>query len=120
MKDTLLVLDDDTFNLRSLKRVLKGTFDEMLVAQSTQQAEELLGTHQVTHVLCDRNLSESTRGEEVIRRWRARWRTIRYAALMTGDDTHQLEGLPSIDAVFAKPIDPAALREALTAAKRER
>ena len=118
MKDTLLVFDDDRLTLRSIARVIHGTFDEILTAQTAAQAEELLGSHQVTHLLCDRNLAEQMRGEQFIAKWREQWPSIRYAALMSGEDASHLLDQPTIDMVFPKPFEPSEVREALAAARK--
>ncbi len=117
VKDILLVFDDDRLNLRSLGRVIRGIFDEMLMAQTASQAEEHLRSKEVTHLLCDRNLAEQLKGEQFIEMWRERWPPIRYAALMSGDDVAHLREHPEIDVVHSKPIDPEALREALKRAR---
>ncbi len=117
MVHTILVFDDDRLNLRSIGRVLRGTFDEVLLAQTAHRAEELLAKHRVTHILCDRQLTESMTGEQFIIKWRRQWPSIRYAALMTGEDAHGLPNDPLIDAIFMKPFEPAELRSILYASQ---
>jgi DNA-binding NtrC family response regulator len=117
MEQTLLVFDDDRLTLRSLGRVLRGIFDQTLLVQNARQAEEMLSAHTVTHLLCDRRLAEQQTGDKFIQQWKERWPTIRYAALMTGDDVSPYRDIPQIDAVFNKPLDPSELRAALIASQ---
>ena len=119
MESILLVFDDDRLNLRSIGRVLSGIFDRLLLAQTARQAEELLSTHPITHLLCDRCVAEHLNGEEFIRQWRQRWPSIQYAALMTGGEVGLPVEFSMVDAVFRKPFEPTKLRAELTEVKNQ-
>lgn len=110
----LLIVDDETLSLRAIARLLRSQFDEVLTAESAERAEGLLHEHAVTHLLCDRYLTDVRLGEELIKAWRARWSSIRFAALMTGEDIGQLTLPEAIDRVFLKPFDIAELRRSFS------
>lgn len=109
----LLIVDDETLSLRAIERLFRGRFDSVHTAENAQQAESLLTEHQVTHLLCDRCLTDDTMGEELIDRWRRRFDSIHYAALMTGEDIETLDVPSSVDDVFPKPFDIKLLRDSL-------
>ena len=109
----LLVVDDEVLALKATVRLLKGQFDDVLAAESADEAEALLESNSVTHLLVDRQLTDFRLGEELIDSWKRRWSTIHYAALMTGEDVEELTVPETVDDVFPKPFDMALLRSSL-------
>jgi DNA-binding NtrC family response regulator len=109
----LLIVDDETLSLRAIERLLREKFDSVYTAESAQQAEVLLNEHSVTHLLCDRCLTDETMGEVLIDRWKTRFDSIHYAALMTGEDIESIIVPKTVDDIFPKPFDIKLLRESL-------
>jgi len=112
---TLLVVDDDPQIQRLLVRCLARDFDEILVAGTPAEAERLLVSHAVTHVVTDYDLGAGhPRGTALVEGWRCRYRSIELAVLLTGSLPSRAKIPPAVDRCFTKGADLEVLRSALT------
>lgn len=68
---TVLVIDDELRSREALSRVLDGEF-QVLLADSAEQARELLECHPVTVILCDQRMP-GVQGIEFLKEARERW-----------------------------------------------
>jgi DNA-binding NtrC family response regulator len=100
----LLVVDDEPAIVSLLRRSLGYDFDRIHVAGRASDAESILAEHTVTHLVCDLYLgNDEPLGDELIRRWKRRWPTIRYAALFTGSTYEKGLTYEKVDNIFMKP-----------------
>ena len=100
----LLIVDDEPAIASLLRRSLGDDFDRIHVAARASDAESILAAHAVTHVVCDLYLGDDgPLGDELIRRWKHRWPTIRYAALFTGSTFEKNHSYEKVDNIFMKP-----------------
>jgi DNA-binding response OmpR family regulator len=99
----LLIVDDYEDMEPLFRRFLRKAFDEVLFARDLDQADALLATHPVTHLVVDYHLGPGGAGGcDIVASWRARVPTIGFAALFSG--TRFDQALPAgIDAAFVKP-----------------
>ena len=97
----LLLVDDEPDITTLFRRVLRRSFDEVYVAFSGAEAQEILDKKPVTHVVSDFYLgAEEAQGTKLI----GAHPSIRFAAIFTGRaSVKELDGSPGIDAVYAKP-----------------
>ena len=109
-KTTLLVVDDESAVCRVMRRMLRGKFGEILTAETPADAEAVLASRQVTHVVCDQCLGPGQpEGLAVAAGWRASYPSIRKLVILTGADVKNLAALPGIDLVLPKTTDLADL-----------
>ncbi len=100
----LLIVDDEIDICKLLERSLRGDFEQIHVAGCAADADAILASHPVTHVVCDLYLgSGDPLGDELIRRWKQRWPTIQYAALFTGSTYEKDHTYEKVDHIFMKP-----------------
>jgi CheY-like chemotaxis protein len=117
----LLVLDDEATVCRSLQRVLGKTFDEILTAETPADAETILGSRAVTHLLCDHLLGPGQpTGHDLATRWRAEHPSLEQVVLLTGADVSRLEVSDAIDRVLPKTTELPDLARALDRASGSR
>lgn len=108
MKNVLLIVDDMPDVARALKRCLAKSFDLVLVAQSPEEAERLLGDQDnpPTHLVCDHHLGEGQRlGADLISEWRRAYPSLQVAVLLTGSEVAYLLGTDGVDWVASKQLD---------------
>jgi ActR/RegA family two-component response regulator len=103
----VLVVDDEPVFCRALSRVLEKSFDEVHVATVPAQAEQVLESFPITHLVCDYRLGEHLPpGTVFVSKWRRRFANIRRAIVLTGAmDYYVFDVPPEVDAVRAKGID---------------
>ena len=118
MTRVLLLVDDEPDITTLFRRVLKRTFDQVYVAFSSAEANEILARTPVTHVVSDMILgAKEATGTTLIARWRGAYPTIRFAAVFTGRASpKEIVGKPGVDAVFTKPAGFEALVAQLNSA----
>ena len=106
-KPTVLVVDDYTQLSRLMARVLSSSFDKVYTTDDPKEAEQILKTHKITHLLCDLYLGacsnlESVSGITFVEFWRKRYSRIQRAVIFTGADTTRLKIPAEVDAVVSK------------------
>ena len=110
----LLVLDDEATVCRSLRRILSRSFDEILTAETPADAERILESRPVTHLLCDQLLGPGQPlGNDLAARWRPRYPSIEHVVLLTGADIRTLQIADEVDLVLPKTTELAELTSAL-------
>ncbi len=100
-----------------MSRYLERAFDEVLVADSREQAEAILlhAEQAPTHLICGQDLGPwSDSGAALIPRWRELCPSLVCVVLATGALELPLE-LPGVDAIVHKPAEPSVLLQALAA-----
>lgn len=107
-------MDDESSVGRALSRMLRSKVDEILVAVSPLEAEMLLDTQEVTHLICDHWFGRGQRlGVHLVRQWKETYPSIKRAVLLTGTDISLIEVQPDIDAILDKTVDEKAISRAL-------
>lgn len=110
----LLVIDDESSVCRALRRLMRGRVDEIVTAETPADAEAILDTRAVTHVICDHLLGPGQpRGIDLARRWRERYPAIAGLVVLTGTNVANLEAPPEVDHVLPKTTDPTELARRL-------
>lgn len=110
----LLVLDDEATVCRSLRRILDRSFDEVCTAETPADAEVVLESRPVTHLLCDQLLGPGQQlGYDLATRWRASYPTIRRVVLLTGTDISGIHESTAIDCVLPKTTEIDEIAHAL-------
>ena len=99
---TLLVVDDEPDLASLFRRCLRGSF-EVLEAHGTDQVEALLAQGTVTHLVVDGSLPGGPAGPELVRRWRLKTPSVRFAALFSGHTELRGSALPGVDGCYLKP-----------------
>jgi CheY-like chemotaxis protein len=113
-RTTLLVVDDESAVGRVLRRLLRERFDEIVAVETPADAEAVLASRPVTHVVCDHCLGAGQpEGLTVASAWRAAYPSIRRLIILTGADVKNLTALPGVDLVLPKTTDPADLAKML-------
>jgi len=111
-RTVLLVVDDESSVCRAIKRLLKNKVDEILTAQTPADAETILRSRAVTHVICDQLLGPSQPlGTDLSRGWKERYPSIRRIAILTGTNVGNIARPEGVDHVLAKTTDPVKLAE---------
>jgi len=109
-KTILLVVDDESAVCRALRRMLRGKFDEIIAAETPADAEAVLASRAVTHVVCDHCLGPGQpEGLTIASAWRSAHPTIRKMIILTGVNLRSLAPAPGVDLLLPKTIDPADL-----------
>lgn len=109
-KTTLLVIDDDTSVCRAIRRLFRGRFNDIVFAETPADAETILASRPVTHVICDHMLGPGRpRGLELAGEWKALFPSIRRIAILTGANVKDLQASGGIDLIVPKTIDPEEL-----------
>ncbi len=113
-KKTLLIIDDNPLIRRMLARVLSSEFDEVLVAEGPDQADQILECYTVTHMISDHDLGEGVPfGAALIPGWRKKYPSIKRVLIVTGSNIKGIDIPPEVDRVFAKSVLPSVLSKAL-------
>ena len=110
----LLVIDDEASVCRALGRILRKKASEIITAQNIVDAELVLDTKEVTHVLCDHLLGPGQpKGLETAIHWKAEYPSIEKIIILTGTDAAFARTPAGIDHVLPKTTDPLKLAEIL-------
>lgn len=117
MKDkpnVLLIVDDERSVCRALSRLLDRKVKEILSATNSTEAETILRSGRVTHVICDHWFGPGQPlGTNLVTAWKAEYPTILKAVVLTGTDIHKLDAGDAVDKILPKVVDPADLIKAL-------
>lgn len=111
---TVLILDDDARVGKSVARILLCGFDRVFTATTPSQAEALLGSNRVTHLVFDCDLGEGQpKGTDLVSRWRNEYPAIERAVIVTGSRLSEIDPPPEVDVVLSKPAARVELFAAL-------
>jgi DNA-binding NtrC family response regulator len=106
MKRVLLVVDDELEICRMIEKTLARSFDEIHTATTTAEAEPVLKTNTVTHLIVDLYLGkDEPLGNDLIQSWRARYSSIQFAALFTGSSVDDKPDYEGVDGFYRKPSE---------------
>ena len=117
MKRTLsiLVVDDDRGVLGTVVEVIETAGHSCFRASTPTEALEIAALHELQATVLDMHLGGSVTGLEILGRLRGIHRRLA-AILMSGDLTAEIRmeaGKVGVKSVLGKPIDLAALRDAV-------
>ncbi len=109
-KKILLVIDDESSVCRVVRRLLRDKFDDIVAAQTPADAEIVLSSRTVTHVICDHVLGPGQPyGLQLASGWKEAYPSIRKVIVLTGANLSGIAAPPGIDLVLPKTTDPAEL-----------
>ena len=115
-KSILLVVDDESAVCRVMRRLLGRRFDEVVTVETPADAETVLASRPVTHIVCDQCLGPGRpTGCEIAGGWKAAHPTIRRVVILTGVDIAGLTAPPGVDRLLPKTTDPDELAALLLA-----
>ena len=113
-KSILLIVDDESSVCRALSRMLKRHFDRVITAVSPKEAEVILYSNSVTHVICDHWFGAGQPlGLDIAARWKEEFKSIKRAVVLTGTDATQLTPPPGVHQIMAKTAEAEDLASAL-------
>jgi len=113
-RTTLLVVDDESAVCRAVRRLLRDKFDEIVTVETPADADAVLASRPVTHVVCDQCLGPGQpEGLAIASAWRAAYPSIRRLIILTGANVKSLTAPPGVDLVLPKTIDPVDLAKVL-------
>ncbi len=109
-----LVVDDSAMIVKAISRTLGKSFDQFYGATSPAEAEAILQTHPVSHLVCDFDLGgEYPVGTDLIQKWRSLYPGIVRAIIYSGSQPSLISTTPEVDAVLEKPSPLSAMKAAL-------
>lgn len=113
-KKILLIVDDESSVCRALTRMLNRRVDETASTTSAMEAEVILESKEVTHVICDHWFgSGQTLGTELAPIWKKKYPSIERIVILTGMDIDTLDTSPEIYSILTKAAEPETLIETL-------
>jgi ActR/RegA family two-component response regulator len=120
-RNIVLIVDDYWSLARTLERHIKPLVDEVYIASSAWEAQYILNSVLVTHLLCDLNINaeedgslrsavslpsidnhENKPGFELASGWRREHQSIQKVVIYTGEDTKELSKPDDVDALICK------------------
>ncbi len=114
LEAVLLIVDDERSVCRALSRLLDRQVQEILSATNAREAEIILRSGRVTHVICDHWFGPGQPlGTDLVTNWKSRFPTIQKAVVLTGTDINKLDGGTAVDKILPKVVDPADLIKVL-------
>ena len=108
----LLVLDLYPINVEIIRRVFQDFFDSVLSAETVEEAEEILESQNVSHIVISDHFSKIADTKDLIAAWRKTFLSIQRVVLFTGND-EIVEDCPEYDAIIHKPAGPPDLRRGI-------
>ncbi len=109
-RSVLLVVDDESSVCRALRRLMGDRADEIITAQTPTDAETILHSRSVTHVICDHFLGPGQpKGMDIAKKWKDAFPSIRSVIILTGTNVKNLDPPETIDHVLPKTTDPVEL-----------
>lgn len=113
-KRVVLIVDDESSVLRAVGRMLAKYADEILTASGHTEAEAILESRSVTHILCDHWFGRGLPlGLDLAAKWKTLYPKLEKVVVLTGVDIDALSPSPLIDAVLPKTTDPEKLASTL-------
>ncbi len=107
-------VDDSAMTVKTISRTLGKFFDQFYGATSPAEAEAILQTHPVSHLICDFDLGgEHPVGTDLVQKWRPQYPGIVRAIIFSGSRPSMIPTIPEVDAVLEKPSSLPALMAAL-------
>jgi DNA-binding NtrC family response regulator len=119
-ESVLLIVDDERSVCRALTRLLVGSIEQIQTATTPTEAEIILRSAKVTHVICDHWFGPGQPlGMDLVAKWKEQYPSICRAVVLTGTDINKLTLTDAVDKVLPKVVDPADLIEVLGLPKTE-
>ena len=116
----LLIVDDERTVCRALSRLLVGSIKQIQTATTPTEAEIVLRSGRVTHILCDHWFGPGQPlGMDLVTKWKKQYSTIERAVVLTGTDINKLPPTGGVDMVLPKVVEPSELIEALKLKKKD-
>ena len=100
---SLLVADSYAPIHRLFQRCFKYQFDEVLAAENEQDAEQMIQSKDISHIVISGTIAESAPTAELIARWRSQYPSIERVILHTGRAISSINCLTEFDGVLSKP-----------------
>ena len=109
-KKILLIVDDETAVCHALCRLLGSRVDEVVMTANISDAESVLRSSRVTHVICDHMLGPGQpKGLDVATNWKEIYPSIQILVVLTGTSAHKSEVPQGVDFILPKSIEPLKL-----------
>ena len=106
----LLVVDDENTVCRALTRILKGKVGQIWTATNAVEAESILKSGSITHVICDHWFGPGQPlGMDLVKQWKNTYGSIKRAIVLTGTPIEKLKDNDGVDKVLSKVVDPEDL-----------
>jgi DNA-binding NtrC family response regulator len=113
-KSVLLIVDDESSVCRALSRMLGKRVDEIASAFSPQEAEMVLVSKEVTHLVCDQWFGMGQPlGVDLVAKWKEKYQSIQNIVLLTGTDETRLSPPTEGVRIMNKTVNPDDLIAAL-------
>lgn len=110
----LLIVDDERTVCRALTRLLDRSVSRIQTATTPKEAEIILRSGKVTHVICDHWFGPGQPlGLDLVSQWKQTYQSIRRAVVLTGTDVEKLVKSDDVDKILPKVVDPQDLIEVL-------
>ena len=111
---TLLVVDDESTVCRALSRMLGDQVARVLTASSPAEAETVLESQEVTHLICDHWFGPGEPvGLEVASKWKQQYGSLVKVVVLTGTDVTRLDAAQGVDCIMDKTASPEEIARAL-------
>ncbi|MCP4198016.1 MAG: hypothetical protein GY762_12785 [Proteobacteria bacterium] len=110
----MLIVDDESTVCRALCRILGKRVDEIVSALSPQEAEMVLFSKEVTHLVCDHWFSiGQPLGIDLVAKWMEKYPSVQNVVLLTGTDETRLTPPNEGVLIMNKTVSPEDLITAL-------
>ena len=104
-----------------MSRLLVDSIKQIQTATTPTEAEIVLRSGRVTHVICDQWFGPGQPlGMNLVKKWKEQYETIERAVVLTGTDIAKLPATGGVDMVLPKVVEPAELIEALKLTKKKK
>lgn len=110
----LLIVDDESSVCRALSRLLDSQVREILSATNPTEAEIILRSGRVTHLICDQWFGPGQPlGIDLVTKWKKSYPAMQKGIVLTGTDIRELDAGETVDKILPKVVDPDVLIQAL-------
>lgn len=113
IKNILLVADNAPLMGRILAKEFEDFFDEILRVTELIEAENILKSRLVTHLVISERFSKEVESAELIRNWKQRYSNIGRAVLFTERKGSTIAFNTYVDALVRNPRSPNSILHAL-------